>query len=46
MQLAGLLSAPQLQEHVWGMDSIMDGYLFSEMEDYEARYGVRNMRLL
>lgn len=22
-------------EHVWGMDSIMDGYLFSEMEDYE-----------
>ena len=25
-----------LQEHVWGMDSIMDGYLFGEMEDYEA----------
>lgn len=40
--------ALQLQEHVWGMDSIMDGYLFSEMEDYEAcvSYGVRKMRLV
>lgn len=36
-----VLATQLLQEHVWGMDSIMDGYLFGEMEDYEAvSYGV------
>lgn len=25
-----------LEEHVWGLDSIMDGYLLSESEDYEV----------
>ena len=36
-----MLVTQLFQEHVWGMDSIMDGYLFGEMEDYEAvSYGV------